>query len=98
MDVEAAKLLVLPSPGDGKGVRRKLALRSVNHGCGDRGGERQCRSGVQDGMEEGAVEIRWWCKEKKEKGARGRKQLPMGIGRWVCRLTREKKTTGRDGT
>jgi len=39
MDVEAAKLLVLPSPGDGKGVRRKLALRSVNHGCGDRGGD-----------------------------------------------------------
>jgi len=39
MDVEAAELLVLLSPGDENGVRRKLALRSANHGCDDRGGD-----------------------------------------------------------
>jgi len=37
-------------------------------------------------------------KRRVQEEGKGRKQLPMGIGRWVCRLTREKKTTGRDGT
>ena len=39
VDVEAAELLVLPSPGDGEGARRKFAERSANHGCGDLGGD-----------------------------------------------------------
>jgi hypothetical protein len=38
VDVEAAKLLMLPSPGDGEGAGRKLPERSANHGCGDLGG------------------------------------------------------------
>ena len=37
VDVEAAELLVLPSPGDGEGAGRKLPERSANHGCGDLG-------------------------------------------------------------
>jgi len=39
VDVEATELLLLPSPGDGDGARRKLAERSANHGCGDLGGD-----------------------------------------------------------
>jgi hypothetical protein len=35
VDVEAAELLVLPSPGDGDGARGQLPERSANHGCGE---------------------------------------------------------------
>jgi hypothetical protein len=35
VDVQAAELLVLPSPGDGDDARGQLPERSSNHGCGD---------------------------------------------------------------
>jgi hypothetical protein len=56
VDVEAAELLVLPSPGDGEGARRKLAERSANHGCGDLGGM-LLRSRNPKGVEDASFDL-----------------------------------------
>jgi hypothetical protein len=51
VDVEAAELLVLPSPGDGEGAGRKLPERSANHGCGDLSEAGLLRSGNPTSVE-----------------------------------------------
>lgn len=56
VDVEAAELLVLPSPGDGEGARCKLAERSANHGCGDLGGM-LLRSGNPTSVEDASFDF-----------------------------------------
>jgi hypothetical protein len=59
VDVEAAELLVLPSPGDGDGARGQLPERSSNHGCGDVGGRFWLlRSGNPTSVEEESIPFR----------------------------------------